>query len=164
MKHVPICILIFNQHDSTMRPPDELSMLSVQSSTVINNNRDVILQLFRPQSQCCTRLCYTFIHFSVSQIVCTLPFQYIWKVLICRYTKQAKYEKAGYCPTYFFQGREMCSHPMTRITFGLHDCLKKKKSQFNDLTLISIFCLSHANKITLVNILSKFSLKKITLL
>lgn len=49
-KHVGICIFFFNQRDSTMRPPDELSVLPVQSpATTTPQSSDLPSNTFIPE-------------------------------------------------------------------------------------------------------------------
>lgn len=115
VKHVPICIFIFNRRDSTMRPADESSTLSVQSSAAADNNRDVFLQLIRPSTSCCSTLCvsHSFISANYSLGNC-------FPARFRSFTKRAEHEKAKHGPAYFFPtaAEEKCA-AMCRITFGL---------------------------------------------
>lgn len=98
VKHVPICIFIFNRRDSTMRPADESSTLSVQSSAAAaDNNRDVFLQLIRPSTSCCTILCV-----SHSFISANYSLGNYFPAHIRSFTKRAEQEKAKHGPAYFF--------------------------------------------------------------
>lgn len=117
VKHVPICIFIFNRRDSTMRPADESSTLSVQSSAAAaaDNNRDVFLQLIRPSTSCCTTLCV-----SHSFISANYSSGNYFPAHIRSCTKRAEQEKAKHGPAYFFPTapEEKCA-AMWGITFGL---------------------------------------------
>lgn len=133
VKRVPICIFIFNCRDSTMRPADESSTLSVQSSAAADNNRDVFLQLIRPSTSCCTTLCV-----SHSFISANYSLGNYFPAHIRSFTKRAEHEKAKHGPAYFFSdstGGEMCSHVQNYI--WIDDDFGGKNARHNGIILFS---------------------------